>query len=121
MNRIVTAKDVVPPGQRAVVVFTRGGKLIFDKKGEGSTGNWKVSLSKMEKVDKVVIYLREARQNGGNILMGDYVGYEPSPEQGRYIFLFSHLNEAGFTKSNWFEFGGVNQNPVSFLNYLLIT
>ncbi len=91
----MTAEDVVPAGQRAVVVFTRGEKLIFDNKGDGSTGNWKVNLKKLEKVDKVVIYLREAGQSGGQILMANYIGYEPSSEEGRLIVFFSQLKEVG--------------------------
>ena len=116
MNRIVTAEDVVPAGQRAMVVFTRGEKLIFDNKGGVSTGNWKVNLTKLEKVDKVVIYLREAGQTGGKILMGNYIGYEPSPEEGRRIIFFTQLKEVGSTQSNWREFSKLWQNPVAFAN-----
>lgn len=115
MNRIVAAKDVVPAGQRAVVVFTRGEKLIRDIKGDGSTGNWKVNLTKLEKVDKVVIYLRPARQSDGQILMGNYIGCEPSPEEGRRIILFSNLKEVGSTASNWHDFASMWQNPVAFV------
>jgi len=97
-------------------VFTRGEKLEIDKEGASKTGNWKVNLAKLEKVDKVIIYLREAVQSGGKILMGNYVGFEPSPEEGRYIILFSNLKEIGSTASNWREFSHMWQTPVAFVD-----
>ena len=115
MNKIITASDVVPAGQRAVVVFTRGDKLIHDSKGDGSTGNWKVNLNRLDQVEKVIIYLRDERQHGGQILMGSYVGYGASPEAGRYIILFSRLQQIGTTSSNWRKFAHMWQTPVTFI------
>lgn len=118
MNNYSTAKDVVPQGQRAVVVFTRGGKLGFDDGGYGGTGDWKINLTRLEQVDKVIIYLREKGQIGGRIFMGNYVGYAPSPQPDRYIIYFSHLKPVGETTSTWTEFGSFGQNPVGFVGDL---
>ena len=115
MNRIMTAKDVVPAGQRAVVVFTRGEKLGFDDQGYGGTGNWKINPTKLEEIDNVVIYLREEGQTGGRIFVGSYVGCSPSPEEGRYIIYFHKLKEVGSTTSNWPNFGTYGQTPVTFV------
>lgn len=115
MKTYNNAKDVIPAGQKAVVVFTRGGKLEFDKQGSGKTGNWKINPTKLEKVDKVVINLREAGETGGKILMGNHVGYEPSSEVGRHIIVFSQVKEIGLTSSNWREFSNLWQNPVAFV------
>lgn len=115
MKTYNNAKDVIPAGQKAVVVFTRGGKLEIDKEGSGKTGNWKVNPTKLEKVDNVVIYLRKTGQTGGKILLGSYVGYSPSPEEGRYIIYFHKLKEVGSTSSNWREFSNLWQNPVGFV------
>lgn len=117
MKGYKTVRDVLPPGQKAVVVFTRGGKLEINKAGSGKTGNWKVNPTKLEKVDNVVIYLREANQTGGKILLGSYVGHEPSPEEGRYIIYFHKLIKMGLTESNWREFSNLWQNPVAFLDF----
>jgi len=110
-----TAKDVLPTDQKAVVVFTRGEKLGFDEEGYGGTGNWKTSLTRLEEVEKVIVYLREKGQTGGRIFVGDYLGYSPSPKGDRVIIYFAHLKETGSTTSNWFEFGKFNQNPVAFV------
>lgn len=115
MKNFPTAKDVLPTGQKAVVVFTRGEKLGFDDGGYGGTGNWKTNLTRLEQVDKVIIYLREKGQSGGRIFMGKYVGYAPSPQADRYIIYFSHLKPIGSTTSNWPDFGSFGQNPVGFV------
>ena len=110
-----TIQDVVPPSQKAVVVFTRGEKLGFDDQGYGGTGDWKANLEKLEQVEKVIIYLREEGQSGGKILMGNYVGYNPSPQEGRYIIYYTHLKQVGSTPSNWRDFTNLWQNPVAFV------
>jgi len=115
MKNFLTAKDVLPRGEKAVVVFTRGEKLGFDDEGYGGTGNWKTPLAKLEQVEKVIIYLREKGQSGGQIYVGNYVGYAPSPEADRVIIYFSHLKEIGSTISNWPDFGSSGKNPVGFL------
>jgi len=115
MKNFLTAKDVLPRGEKAVVVFTRGEKLGYDDEGYGGTGNWKTTLAKLEQVEKVIIYLREKGQSGGQIYVGNYVGYAPSPEADRVIIYFSHLKEIGSTISNWPDFGSSGKNPVGFL------
>lgn len=115
MKNFSTAKDVLTAGQKAVVVFTRGEKLGFDDGGYGGTGNWKTNLTRLETVDKVIIYLRENGQSGGRIYMGNYVAYAPSPQPDRYIIYFSHLKEVGSTTSTWPEFGSYGQTPVAFV------
>lgn len=115
MKTFNTAKDVIPAGQKAMGVFTRGEKLGFDDQGYGGTGNWKINPDRLELVEKVIIYLREEGQTGGKILMGSYVGYSPSPEEGRYIIYFHKLKEVGSTDSNWREFSNLWQNPVAFV------
>ena len=114
MKNFSTAKDVLTTGQKAVVVFTRGEKLGFDDDGYGGTGNWKTNLTRLEQVNKVIIYLREKGQSGGRIFMGNYVSYAPSPQADRYIIYFSHLKLIGETTSNWPDFGNYGQNPVGF-------
>lgn len=81
MKKFSTAKDILTTGQRAVVVFTRGEKLGFDDCGYGGTGNWKTNLTKLEQVDKVIIYLREKGQSGGRIFMGNYISYVLPPRK----------------------------------------
>jgi hypothetical protein len=115
MKNFPTAKDVLPHGEKAVVVFTRGEKLGFDDEGYGGTGNWKTTLAKLEQVEKVIIYLREKGQSGGRIFVGNYISHAPSPEADRVIIYFFHLKEVGSTTSNWPDFGIFGQNPVGFL------
>ncbi len=115
MKNFDTVHEVLPGGQKAVVVFTRGEKLGYDDGGYGGTGNWKTTLTKLDEVEKVIIYLREKGQSGGRIFVGNYVSHAPSPEPERVIIYFSHLKEIGLTPSTWPEFGSSGQNPVGFL------
>lgn len=115
MKKFSSVKDVHRTGQKAVVVFTRGEKLGFDDDGYGGTGNWKTNLTRLEQVDKVIIYLRVKGQSGGRIYLGNYVSYAPSPQEDRYIIYFSHLKEVGSTTSTWPDFGRFGQNPVGFV------
>ena len=84
MKQCIDVIDVISTDQRAVVVFSRGGKFSFDSHGSGETGNWKVNPSKLKKIEKVLVYLRKPEEKSeGRIYIGDYKGYKLSEHKGR--------------------------------------
>lgn len=67
MKQCTDVFDIVPPNQRAVIVFSRGSKFEFDSKGSGETGNWIVDTERLKQMEKVVIYLRKPNDSSGRI------------------------------------------------------
>ena len=116
LKQFSKAVDVIPTHQKAVVVFTKGDKFSVDHLGIGETGNWKTNPDKLNKVDKVIIYLRKPGDSVNYIFLGNFKSVRKSNESGRYVIAFSHLSEVGTTNSNWFEFGRSGQNPLIYLN-----
>jgi|LSQX01.3.fsa_nt_gb hypothetical protein len=117
MNQCVTVFDVISTDQRAVVVFSRGGKFSFDSHGSGETGNWKVNPSKLKKIEKVLVYLRKPEEKSeGRIYIGDYKGYKLSEQKGRLIITFSKLEEVCQTQSKWNKFAKTGPSPVRYIN-----
>lgn len=110
------AKNVLEKNQSAVVVFTRGKFLTYDSLGNGLSGKWVAKPESLEKVDKVIIYLRRKGDLVNRIYLGKYEGNQPSDLPHRLMIRFSDLNEVGRTNSNWLEFAGSGQNPVSYVS-----
>lgn len=116
MKRFNQVSEVIHTTQRAVVVFTHGDKFYYDNLGYGETGNWKINPSRIENIDKVIIYLRKAGEVRNRIFLGNYAGLKPSTQEGRHIICFTRLDEVGTTDSNWFVFGKSRQNPVAYIH-----
>ena len=112
---IIKAADLLQLGQYAIVFFTRGELFTHNQNGDGSTGNWKVNENKLSKLDKVIIYLRDDPAGINRVYMGDYEGWEQSPEPQRKIIQFSKLKEMGKSTSNWVEFGGARGLALFYL------
>lgn len=108
------ARDVLSENQEAIVVFTHGRQLSFDSLGNGYTGNWVIDPEMAEEVDKVIIYLR-MEDTKNHVFLGNFAGTRLSKEAGRHVIRFTRLKEVGTTPSNWLEFAGGGQNPVSYV------
>ena len=107
--------DVISPSQCGVILFTRGDKLTYDTQGNGMTGNWKVDPQRIDKVDKVIIYLREPGSTHNRIFIANYASVLPSSEAGRSIIRFNNLKEVGITTSNWLKFAEGGQIPIRYI------
>lgn len=112
---ITKAKDLLNKFEVAVVIFTHGQLLHYDRNGNGQTGNWVIDPDMLDDVDKVIVYLRDDQNEKNMIFIGNYSGNKMSPERGRYIIRFSKLAEVGITDANWFEFADGSQNPVCYV------
>jgi hypothetical protein len=110
------ASEVISINQEAVVLFTHGDKFMCDSLGNGMTGNWVVDPEMLEKVDKVIIYLRRDDEDVNRIFFGNYAGTRKSDEPHRYTIRFNSLKEVGTTEANWLDFAGGGQNPVSYVS-----
>ena len=51
-TQIHSANDLISPGEKTVVVFTRGLHLNFDEDGNGTSGNWYVFENQLEGVPR---------------------------------------------------------------------
>ena len=112
---IKKAQDLIHPGQKAIVIFTRGDKFSFDQNGDGSTGNWKAGEKALHGIDQVIIYKRGQDDERNLVYLGDYQGWSPSEEEGRKIVHFTGLVKAGITGSNWVRFGGSRGAPIFYI------
>ncbi len=115
MNTYRLASEVIEGNQVAVVVFTHGYRFSIDSSGDGYTGIWVVKPDRIEKVDKVIVYLRREDETINRIFLGDYTGIEQSEYPRRWTIRFSGLQEIGSTYSNWHEFAGGSSNPINYV------
>ena len=113
---IRTAKEILKSGERALVVFTRGPHFQHDVNGNGVSGNWIVSDLRLSLVNRIIIYLRNESTFESHIFIGNYEGWESSPELQRKIIKFSKLKEVGRSTANWIEFGGRWRSPTFYID-----
>ena len=110
---MINARELIEAGERAVVVFTHGPHFVRREDGSGSTGNWKISLSR--KFDRVIIYQRLDSATANEVYTADVDGMEASEEEGRQIILLKNVVHRGSTTASWREFAEGRQNPVRYL------
>jgi hypothetical protein len=112
---IKKAVDLVNPGEKAIVVFTRGEHFEHDNNGKGFTGYWVAGGNTIEQIDKVIVYVQDTIAGTNKVYLGTYSHWEPSPRPGRKNIFFSGLEYKGLTGSNWREFGGTAWSPTFYL------
>ena len=111
----VEANELVNPGERAFVVFTRDMHFEFDNNGKGLRGQWVASANTIERIDKVIVYVKNPVSGENQIYMGRYSHWSESPEEGRKNIHFTELEFKGTTNSSWFEFGGNAWSPTFYV------
>jgi len=114
-TQIHSANDLISPGEKTVVVFTRGLHLNFDENGNGTTGNWYVFEHQLEGVKKVIIYRRYDNPRRNEIFLGNFESWFPHEDPQRFVFTVSGLELKSDTPSSWVQFGGVGGQPVFFI------
>ncbi len=113
-QQIQAARDLLKPGESAIVVFTHGPQLLIGPDDSGSTGNWKIRPS--WNINRVVIYVRQTRHSAIlNIWLADFVKITDSPQLGRSVVHFKNAAEVGQTAVNWRDFAQTWANPVRFI------
>ena len=112
---IKTADELVKHGEKAFVVFTRDLHFEYDHNGKGFTGYWVVKSNTIERIDKVLIYVKNPVNGNNEIYLGRYSHWTDSPEEGRKNIHFTNLEFKGLSNSTWFEFGGSAWSPTFYI------
>src|SRR5437870_5719068 len=107
------ARDFVRPGERVLVIFTRGGRFEMYDDQTGTTGNWAIDGKKS--VDRVIIYHRGEIEDSNTIYIGTFVHAEPAEEPSRFHIRLNHIQYVGVTSLNWKAFSEGGQNPIRYL------
>jgi hypothetical protein len=107
------ARDFIPPGKKAIVIFTRGRMLRLHLDGTGDTGNWK--LNPRRKVDLVIIYNQMPTEDGAEIFVARHTSTLPSDEDRRFAVHFANARAHGRTDLRWRDFADTTQNPIRYL------
>ncbi len=115
MIKLKQASEVLQPDQSAIVLFTHGENFSFDVSGKGSTGKWVLDPETVEKVDKVIIYVRRDYENVNRIFLGNFTDIRPSDIPDRYVIRFTALKEVGKAEVNWPTFASAGKSPVSYV------
>ena len=112
--RIINSENVIEKDDSAIVIFTRGGNTKLSHIGMSYTGEWTISDDRS--FEKVIIYYRLDEDNKNMIFKGNYVRREPSSEKGRVVVYMTDVEKVGETESNWSEFSGNQNNPITYIN-----
>jgi len=110
------ARDLVKRGESAVAIFTRGGHFEHDPDGSGYTGNWVINPQK--KLDKVVIYKRDAAGTRHEVYVGTPVEIIDSEQEGRRQIKMVDIRLAGTTTHNWNEFTETKHGSINPIKYI---
>lgn len=110
-----SARDLLEPNQSAIVFFTHGQSFNIDPTGEGETGSWMLSPALVNKVDKVIVYLRKEELKENHIFIGDYHSLRRGDHSRRWIIRFTNMVELGTTGAHWLEFGNGTKAPVNYI------
>ena len=112
-GEIMRARDLIEPGETAVVIFTHGLHFALQEDGGGSTGNWKLNVKRQ--FDRVIICHRRGSIEENDVYIADADGIEGCEDEGRYVIRLKNVVRRGNTTANWFMFGNGSQDPVQYL------
>ncbi|RRR71574.1 MAG: HNH endonuclease [Candidatus Viridilinea halotolerans] len=107
------ARDFIQDGECVIVVFTTGHKLEINKDHSGFTGNWPIDPH--NKIDRVIIYYRNELAGKNNVFLATFEEAVLSDDKERYELRLSHIQYAGETVLNWYEFADTGPNPIRYL------
>jgi hypothetical protein len=108
------ALDLVQPGEKALILYTRGLHFEQQPDGTGSTGDWVISPHR--EFDRVIIYMPEGPTNRRAVFTAAPTEIVPSGEKRRYRIRLIGVSFAGETTCSWEEFAGAGQNPIRYLH-----
>jgi hypothetical protein len=115
LNVINNLTNVVSQNQNSVCVFTTYERylknLTLSDDGISKSGIWKLNLTRMSGVSKVVVYYRH--NNINEIIVGNYLDKSLSNYPHRYFIHFKITNRCQ-TLNNWKVFCNTGTNPVRY-------
>ena len=107
------ARHFLEPDETGLVIFTHGPNFIRYDEARGTSGEWQVNPNRT--VDRVIIYVRDEPAATNKIYLATYDKTRPSSQVGRYFIDLLHIQYAGTTEVNWYEFAGEGQNPFRYV------
>ena len=122
MTEIERAIDLVPEGETAIVLLTRGELFTRNADGTGTTGNWKFNPNNGRQISRVIVCYEYNDRRSIDVLIADYVGAVCPIETGRYetdgrwVIRMAGIHRVGTTRHNWKQFADAGTNPVRFLS-----
>lgn len=115
MKTFENVKQLPTQSKKTVLIFTRGLHLSIAPDGNGSSGNWVIRPQRLDRCEKVVIYLRNTLSGKNEIYIGAFVDYHDSDHDKRLVIDFRGLKLVGITTKNWLEFAGIGQSPIGVI------
>ena len=112
-ENVMNARELIEPGETAVVVFTHGPHFVLREDGSGSTGNWKLNIDRQ--FHRVIICHRKGSIQENDVYIADADGIEDCVDEGRYVIRFKNVVRRGSTTNNWLKFANGSQSPVQYL------
>lgn len=128
MRAYRTARELIEPGESALVLYTRGDLFCIGTNRHGTTGDWDVDRKRVERLDWVVIYHRDRRApSGANLWRARPAGLEGpilvAPHQDgrakkpRYKIRLTELTQVGHTNADFPTFvGGVGRWELRYVS-----
>jgi hypothetical protein len=107
------ARAFLRPDETALVIFTDGSNLTFGADGSGTSGEWEINPQR--KVDRVILYRRLDSPERNEIYLANHAGTRPAPDPDRHFVDLAHVQYAGLTQEDWYEFAGKGQNPIRYV------
>jgi hypothetical protein len=110
------ARDLIKTGEKAIAIFTGGGRFTLRQDGSGSTGNW--VIKKTAKVDKIIIYRKDYKNNQNEIFVGIPIEIRESSQEGRREIKMVNIAFVGTTDKKWSDFIEAKEgarNPIKYI------
>ncbi len=115
-SQIMNAREVIKAGESAVALFTRGAHFVLHQDGSGYTGNWVIDSNR--RVDKIIIYQRDTKDNQHKVYVGEPVEIIESGEKGRRQIKMADVRFVGTTTCNWNDFTETKHGAINPIKYI---
>lgn len=112
---ITNARDLLEHNQSAIVFLTHGQDFFLDDNGDGETGSWILNPELVNKVDRVIVYLRDDVKRTNRVFLGDFHSLRKGNRSRRWVVRFSGMKELGLTPTHWLDFGNGTTAPVNYI------
>jgi hypothetical protein len=108
------AIELLKKDETAILIRTDGRGFSVDSDGSGSTGVWRIDISR--KIQKVIIYKDGKFPTSNEVYIADHVGV--SPDEDRYVISLANIRFLGSITENWYKFADLEEgarNPIRYL------
>ncbi len=112
---ITNARDLLEHNQSAIVFLTHGQDFFLDENGDGETGSWILNPELVNKVNRVIVYLRDDDKKTNRVFLGDFHSLRKGNRSRRWVVRFSGMIELGLTPTHWLDFGNGTTAPVNYI------